>query len=46
MSAQFKHIGNQLAAKGIEVLYCDMTELNHATGGGMRCSHGPLVRED
>ncbi|KFA98553.1 arginine deiminase-related protein [Vibrio sp. ER1A] len=46
MSSEFKHIGDQLEAKGIEVLYTDMTETNHATGGGMRCSHAALVRED
>lgn len=46
MSTEFKHIGDKLEAKGIEVLYTDMTETNHATGGGMRCSHAALVRED
>ncbi|MGF1778769.1 hypothetical protein [Vibrio nomapromontoriensis] len=46
MSPEFAHIGKQLEAKGIEVLYSNMTETNHATGGGMRCSHAALVRED
>lgn len=46
MSTEFEYIGDKVEKKGIEVIYTDMTETNHLTGGGMRCSHGPLVRKD
>ena len=46
MSEEFQHLGDKLEKKGIEVIYSDMRETNRTTGGGMRCSHGALVRED
>ena len=46
MSSEFAHLGEQLEKKGVEVISSDMRETNHLTGGGMRCSHAVLVRED
>ncbi len=46
MSTEWKKYGEKLKDSGIKPLYTPFEETNHVTGGGPRCSHGPLVRED
>jgi glycine amidinotransferase len=46
MSTEWKKYGEKLRDHGIKPLYTPFEETNHVTGGGPRCSHGPLVRED
>ncbi|MTK64133.1 MAG: hypothetical protein F8N15_06360 [Methanobacterium sp.] len=46
MSTEWNNYGEKLKDYGIKPLYTPFEETNHVTGGGPRCSHGPLLRKE